>query len=507
MSGAARLDRWIADGEFEGQHFEIKSELKLGNGKTNAEVLKDLTAMGNGGGGTVVFGLAERPEGAKSRVDGLSLLTDRQLGSRVQDLVNGCVRPTLIWSYEHVDFAEGYVLIADVEPSRLGPYMVENLNENRYWIRIGDRTAPMPERLVHDAYAQAARRAALQEERWSQLGLPLAPTWSHWPHLTVSALPEFDNIFPLDPARVDRDALRADGSDHATTAGIDELTSTLSIWSDGFIASGQAERARHARCPSGSQSHLRIYRGGAIGLGLHIATEDELDPVRALNAQLQYIGMVWTRVGVRAGEIRIKLAGLGPRPTNAIDVPYRLPDLGQGQPFAGVSLSVQARTRDLVSAPERHRVLRSFADQIANMFGRPQATVGFELGVLYQEGVRTELIAYEGRLHWTDVAYSQDPIICTDGAVRRPENPQPFGWWIDGLFVDLAGDAVAALEFCQADGLPVDFVPGDILRISIVEADYRERMNAGPSHPPKPTPTGRWINQAAVDFIRSQPST
>jgi hypothetical protein len=59
----------------------------------------------------------------------------------------------------------------------------------------------------------------------------------------------------------------------------------------------------------------------------------------ALNAQLQDISMVWTRVGVRAGEIRINHAGLGPRPTKCDRRAYPLPDLGRGQPFAAVSLA------------------------------------------------------------------------------------------------------------------------------------------------------------------------
>lgn len=496
-----RVARWCSEDAYEGQHLEFKSELAIGSLPLNRELLKDLTSMGNGGGGSVVFGLKERrDEHRRAHVDGCSPLTEVGLTARMKDLVADSVRPTLAWNVVDVEVDGGYVVIADVEPSRLGPYMVEQLREFRYWTRIDDRTVAMSERAVHDAYAYAARWAAVEAERWSKHRLPLSPEWVERPWVSVSALSERDEFTPLDPARIDREMLRADWSDHGALGGVDQLSDSLTIWADGFVGVIADPNPRAGAC-----AQLRIHRDGAVGIGAYVTTGDLLDPARMVNAYLRYIGVLWTRAGIRAGAIRVEFSGLGPRVANAPEVPFPTPDLAQGQPYAAVSVARDARTTELVDSEARHRIVRDFADRIANMFGRPRMTVGFELGPLYQNGVYTELVAYDGRLHWSGIAYSQDLMICTDGAVRRPENLLPFGWWNRGLFTDLDGNAVAAVEFCDAPGIPSDFLPGDIRRDHVQEDDFRGRAQLSPDHPPTPQASRRWIDESPRDFIERQP--
>src|SRR5262245_11667593 len=61
MSDSPRqmVRRWLADRAPEGQHLEFKRLLQLSDRRSRREALKDLTAMGNGGGGTIAFGIAE----------------------------------------------------------------------------------------------------------------------------------------------------------------------------------------------------------------------------------------------------------------------------------------------------------------------------------------------------------------------------------------------------------------------------------------------------------------
>jgi hypothetical protein len=121
-----RLRVWLETSAVEDQHFDIKQTLDLTSESQRKELLKDLTGMGNGGGGTVAFGVAERVVGSESVADHVVPLTDRALLGRLRDTIANAVRPTLRWHAGVVEHpGGGYVLIVDVEPSPLGPYMVD----------------------------------------------------------------------------------------------------------------------------------------------------------------------------------------------------------------------------------------------------------------------------------------------------------------------------------------------------------------------------------------------
>src|SRR4051812_43418099 len=116
--------------EPESPSLEYKSELTLSDKR---EVLKDLTGMGNSGGGTVIFGIADRKDNGADVADAIQALTDRQLPGRLEDIVRDGVKPPLVWRLEAVEVDDGFVLVAEVQRSTLGPYMVELANERRYY--------------------------------------------------------------------------------------------------------------------------------------------------------------------------------------------------------------------------------------------------------------------------------------------------------------------------------------------------------------------------------------
>ena len=505
---ASRLETWIAVGEYEGQHFEVKSDLDLGTRSQTTEAMKDLTSMGNGGGGTVVFGVAERKTNGLSRADHLTPLTDRSMLTRLADIVADSVRPSLAWSTTVVDVDDGYVLIADIERSPLGPYMVENLKEFRYAIRIGDRTMPMPEQLVRDAYAEAAVRRDKLDERWRDAHLPVGTARPDWPHLTTSAMPEIDDDSYYDPAKMDPADLPYPAGEHAGIAGIASLADSLRPWADGFIATGDARCAADvAFHPDQPQATMRLHRNGAVGHGLLLGTGSEVDVLRSLNAHLTHVGDHWHHIGIRAGTVRIRLAGLGPRPSNLRTPPLPDPSRERGEPYARIELELETRTATLRSAPARHQLVRAFANRLANLYGRRRATLGFTVGRLYQNGRATELIAYPGRLHWTGIAHSQDLMICTDNAVRRAEVTDAIGFFTDGLLIDLNGNALAAVEFCTAWGLPDDYIPGDLDTDPIEEPDNRHRETPSPDNPPAPEATRCWNDTNIEDLVHSHRNT
>lgn len=506
MNAAARLATWIADSKIEDQHFDLKQSVAIATRGERKELLKDLTGMGNGGGGTVAFGLAERVSGSDAATDHVVELTDRTLPSRVTDVIADGIRPTLRWHADIVDQpGGGYVLIIDVERSPLGPYMVDAYGDHRYWRRSQTSTLPMDERLVHDLYAEAVRWEAQRTALWTELSLPLEPTWSARPWLTATGIPEYLTGEPFDPARCQPSqlAFNRSNTEHARIAGLDQLPERLAVWADGFVAMGNAERD-HGSYPPAAQAVVRVHRNASLGLGVHLATPYRLDAVRALNAQLDYMSELWEGAGIGRVELRIEISRLGRGASNDPIGPFPVAPPVPSTTSPRVQLAEVVHVAELRSASIRHRLLRRFADRLANCFGVERERVGFEVGALHDSQGPAGGWGALAWIHRDGSFTQQDLLVGHTGAVRPPSDLRTVGWWDDGVLSDLAGNAVAALEFAVADGLPSDFVPLALHRSDDLEPDTWEPEAWGDDLV-RPPMTGRWSDQTFVELVRANP--
>jgi hypothetical protein len=499
-----RLQNWLTRRIAEGQHIEFKGDLALGNKKGKIEALKDLTGMGNGGGGVVVFGVAEAktPDG-ESVADHITELTDPILPVQLKDIIDSGVRPTL-----RVNFARaeqpggGYVLIADVERSPLGPYMVDAYDEHRYWRRVGTDVRLLDERLVHDLYAEAERWQRSRASRWDELELPIAPPRDLWPWLTVSGIPEFDVGEPFDPARREAASLRysVDDVDHARLARLDDLGGRFAVWADGFISDTLGGPEAGNMQGRSDQARLRIHRDGSIGIGLLLATTRRLDAVRALNAQLAYCAQLWASAGISAVDLRIDLGGFGPRPKNVSASTFPPPPERDGAPLPRVALRELVRVADLTTASSRHRLLRRFADRLANLYGDATQRVGFEFGPLCTPTRRVPAAASPAHVIYTAWSNDQPRPIASNGAVRRPNDAKTILWWHDGALLTPDGDIAAVVEFPTLDDLPDDFIPTDIDPSEEVRyADWDREPPSNDAQPPRCT--GIWSSEPIEDIL------
>ncbi|MHB8290526.1 MAG: AlbA family DNA-binding domain-containing protein [Acidimicrobiales bacterium] len=157
----------------ESSSLEYKSQLTLATKDQKLELLKDLTGMANGGGGTVVYGVTEHPK--TSSAQSLTPLPAPSITGVIEDIVRAGIHPPLLMSSMVFETDGGWIVAIDVEPSPLGPYMVEAYGEQRYHRRSGTRVHPMSEQEVRDAYALAQRSSGLRSQVWMEHSLPLAP--------------------------------------------------------------------------------------------------------------------------------------------------------------------------------------------------------------------------------------------------------------------------------------------------------------------------------------------
>jgi hypothetical protein len=482
----------------ESPSLEYKSELPLGSRRERVEVLKDLTGMGNGGGGTVIFGISEDPE-----LDGvpgaLAPLTDMGLIGALEDIARSGVRPTLLYEMDTIRLDDRrFALIVRVRRSPLGPYMIESYGETRYYVRHGSRTAPMTEREVSDAYALSARAQESRAATWEAHAMPLDPPTDQ-PWLTVAAIPEEPLSEVFDPADVDLEALTPSASMrihplHLRYTRLEEATQRLTIWADGIHGDSTYGEDRPPR------ALFRLHRDGSALLADGYPERVGISSIiRGLNAQLGYLAWLWRSHAVvrTEAEIDLRLENLQ---MARVDEPDSFRDEVREpkQPIAGPAPKVAMRQvllpADLARPSSRHRLLLQFATRLYQAFNFPKPMLLFRWGHLYDQRGPLHL-SIAGRGVYNDDGNEIAQVDDRGGILNR--GGYVVAYFTDGVVVDLAGSAIGALELAPGSALPGDYFPAELYDDprfktpggvgSATQARHRD-------DPPRPT--GKWSDES-----------
>lgn len=421
------------------------------------EALKDLTDMANGGGGTILYGIDET-SGDDPVAGDITAIADLTLTGKLEDIVRDGVRPPLLMELRVIEVGDGVVLVADVEPSPLGPYMVEGYGENRYYHRSGSQTRPMSEQQVRDSYVLAARDREHRAETWASHVLPM-PVLSTDPWLTVSALPEEPLREVLDLATVSQEALQPpDPLRRHIAESIGTAVQRLSRWADGYFGADADSRQDSA------YQLVRLHRDGAGGVASRLQSDlSPLHVARDVNGVLAYFAWIWTHFDQRRPiEIEITLH-------NLMNVTLFLGTL-HGQRLAvrephGVpsTLSPSGNSdlvSDIVRASGRHRIVKRFADRLYQAFGRAECEPMFHSGQLYgRDGVPISL-SLAGSGLWSPGHRTASALIYDDQTVRHTRaDTEVIGHFIEGTIIDSSGDTLAVLELATGRACPSDFLP------------------------------------------------
>jgi hypothetical protein len=456
------------------------------------EALKDLTAMGNGGGGTIIFGMDET-EGDWPLAREVTPLTDRSLFAKLENIVRDGIRPPLIWDVDVLDVGDrDFVLSVDVMRSPLGPYMVEAYGNRRYHVRVGRRTEEMHEAMVRDAYELAARARDRQAEVWNAHSLPIMPPTPDQPWISVAAVPEEPLADLLDVGGIEPGSFHPDGAVayHAIVGNFSIPTQQLRRWADGLFGGDQiGDQPPYSLC--------RLHRDGAAGVIVREATELGIVPVaREVNAQLAYLSWFWTRIGLaRPVEVEIRLDNVAECTLNTgslfrSDTQVRAP---HGVPIHNVVRREATLVWDLARASTRHQIVQGFIDRLYQAFGQSTVVMLFRSGQLYRQVDGPLSLSVAGGGVW-DSTGTRHGHVHDDGSVRRATDGSLAGWWIDGVLLDPEGDALGVTEMAVGRGCPDGFLPGQL------RDDPRAQVpegNPGSPHPVSeqlepPMPTGRW---------------
>ena len=512
MQWSAEVQRFATTAVEESRVIEFKREPELGGRDARIEMLKDLTGMANGGGGIVAFGIDEARH-ADGRVTsaGVRPIEDRAISGQISDIIRDSVFPPLLVEFHEVDVEGGYVLVAELFPSALGPHMVEAYGQNRYFTRLGRSTAPMSEQQVRDRYALALRASDQRDKTWEQHGLPMLTNSGPW--LSIAVLPHQPLTKRFAVGRVGPADLAL--PPHILTvvqeAGIAHVHTKLGRWADGLAGFDGTRRDL-------ATAAIRIHEDGAAACGRQLAGSIDADDIaRAVNGMLVYLAWASALASVRnvlevevrldrvsQVELELRETGTGPARSAAAHQPV-------GLSVTELAVRREVRPEGLTSAHLRHRLVRDFIDKITLAFGEADKTVPFDKGPLYGAGGHPAGATLAGdRIYAANRRY-QDLVLYADGSFRVMHNSAIAGYVRDGVIIDRNGDTVAVTELACGGGCPDDYVK------AADGEDAWQHVPPGPlgipsdttPHVPGPEPTRRWSSASldeTIEVARAEPS-
>jgi hypothetical protein len=496
IRSASDIDRLVANKIAESPTLEYKETLPLVSRDERREALKDLSGMGNGGGGTILVGIgkdAQDPE-LPSRV---APLVDRSLIGRLEDIVRSGIRPPLLISYTPVDYGAGFVLVLDILRSPLGPYMVEGYGVRSYFTRSGSRTEPMTEQQVRDAYALAARARDRRGAIWDAHWLPMSAS-SRNPWLLISGIPEEPLTDVVDLTAVRLDDVRPPAELKAYASHVN-VPRDLRTWAEGLHG--------ELRTVGGTARLFRLHRDGAVGFAVEL--REQISPrglPRTLHVHLVYLAWLWNKLPIRTPvELRVDLRNLDAAILgHAADFPderlvFQRPSGIIGD--LGVSLTSEHLPWHLQRARTRHIIVREFDHRAHQAFGL-QRTPGrlFTEDWLYEpNGAPSGYYVAGGGLF---KGRTGDAVgnVCEDGTIYHRTTGTLQAYLADGVVLDTSGNAVAVVEMAVGSGLPDDF-----LVQQFVDDECPRRLGdtaQGARQPVTlPAPTGQWSSVRLSDLL------
>jgi len=491
------LEALIANQIPESQTLEFKSQTSLNSPGEKRELLKDVTGMANGGGGTLIVGIAD---GGRDVAVAIQALQDSVVQGQIEQVLRSGSSPPVLAEVRRIEVSDGHVLVIDVERSPLGPNRVEHGTHLKYYKRSSTIVTEMTEQEIRDAYLLAARHQEHRVLEWQRHSLPPAPV-TDWPTVAVSALPHspLRDIFQV--RDIDEAAFKSPPglAPYFKGLGMSFDLATYSPWLNGISI---------AEPPSshGHPTTFRLHRDGALVYQVSLGAKgfDTDTPSHVLNAMLLYAAWVWDQIGMtQPVDLLIQFTGLegcnltgthGSGTSSAFRRPPGTPDW--------IELNTEVLPVQLSDAPSRHEVLHQFADRVSNAFGFAGQDVGFLFGVLetlHLADARYVVEADHIKLGGKIIARIDDDGLVTGGATQTV-----FGYMDRGVVLDGGGATIAHTVFATGPGCPKDGCP----RVASLSVNHNVRVapkqsgvqGTGGS---RPVATGQWSSTSLDNLVAS----
>ena len=495
----ADVQRLIDEKACEVAALEFKSDAPLDNREAKKKFARDVTSLGNIGGGTIIFGLKADDSTGVGIAQEITPIVNPSILSTMVDIINAAVRPPLLWNLTEFEAGAGRVVVAEVMPSSLGPYMVQGYGDNRYFRRSPAGVVEMTEFEVSSAYALAARSAEQRDAQWTKHFLPMTPAQGE-PWLSIAALP-FEPFLPIIEGReINSYQIVHPPAIGRCLFGLPIHQATVRHWADGITADDSLIGKPFTFA-------MRLHRDGAAGIVQKLEGFVDLRATaRAVNAYLAYLADFWLTYSLRSAiELEVAIPGIskvrtatsmmGASPAGIVHPP--------GVEVAKVAISVEVLPWELTRASIRHAVVRQFIERLSYSFNWPYNGELFSYGQLFARGgvasgllLGPGLIA-RGRPGGSNAVASIDQagrVKGSSGAIKS--------FVVDGAVIDDVGDTLGVVEMTESFACPPDYLSNySVAESSTAFAPWTE-PTPDQGGPDVPSPTGKWsektINEAVA---------
>lgn len=171
-----RLATLIAAASPETRTLEFKARLPERSDRDRAEFLKDVSAMANASGGSILFGVAEAA-GVASKLANLRLGDPDAEIRRLSQILEAGVEPRLSGvRFTPIKSPEGDVLILDVPQSFDSPHRYLFNGHSKFVARMGSHISELSYEQLKAAFDQSSTRVERLREHWKQ-DFSLARMW------------------------------------------------------------------------------------------------------------------------------------------------------------------------------------------------------------------------------------------------------------------------------------------------------------------------------------------
>jgi hypothetical protein len=162
------LQALVDDRQDETQHLEFKGAVDLDDKKQRHEAAKDVSAMANGGGGRIVYGVAEKDDGRGGKIAGEVVgVSDGGFLDRLNRLLASNVKPAVTFTPSPlISVVPGRVcIVVDVEHDPFVLHMVEGYDGKRFYCRVNRDAMPMSQVDIARRYEAIERLRKRAEDR------------------------------------------------------------------------------------------------------------------------------------------------------------------------------------------------------------------------------------------------------------------------------------------------------------------------------------------------------
>ena len=468
---------------------EFKSDAPLDSDEAKKKLLRDITSMGNSGGGTLIFGLTSDDSSGVGVAKQFSPIANPAILSIMENIVRDVVRPPLLWTLVEFEVDKGRVVVAEVQPSALGPYMVQGYGDSRYYRRGEAGVVRMTEFEVSSAYALAHRTAEHRDNEWRKHFLPMT-TPPDEPWLSIAALP-FEPFLPIFEGReINPYQLTHPPAIGRCLLGLPIQESTVRHWADGITADDELIGRPLA-------FKLRIHRDGAAGVAQKLENYvDLLATARAVNAYLAFLADFWSTYSLRSPvEFDVGIEDLS-KVTRATSLMGASPGGVVHPPdvtVTKVGISEEVLPWELTRARVRHGLVRRFIERLSYAFDLPYNGELFTVGPLFASGGAATAYLLGPGLITPRRLGGANTLALIDKAGRIHGGAGGIRCFVvDGAVIDEAGDTLAVVEMSDGFGCPSEFLSDYSVQVSGQALAPWTEPTADLGGPEVPTPTGKW---------------